>query len=342
MDDAIKKVVRVLFLWATLALVLSYSGVSRGETKVQLHQIPDEYESASGHSIALNNAAVAATDGASAIRSNPALLAKNKQYTVTGGYHWPMSGRDYYQASIVDGKTSSVAAGLTYTSFPDNYAYVRDSYKASPYDAPIVRRGVVGVGQAFGGWFLGIGGTYVEGCPIWSQSAKYGPDFDRNERIKGFGVNLGLATALTHDLDLGMSVENASNQKISDYAPRTYRAGIAYRFLPTVQGLLDIRQRDRVMAFEGDQQVSLEPKDAEASGNLAPEQMIIGAFEAQIQDFLRFTASYAGGINNDRKSLSGGLAVVTQNISLSYTVARPYMASTAMHQAIAVSIDVTM
>lgn len=324
--------------WIFLAGIGFHSPVSVAADMALIGQIPDEYESISGHGIAMNNAGFASNDGASAIRANPALLALQKQYTVTAGYHWPSVGRDYFQAAVVDSQTSSVAAGVSYTGFSDDYEYFRENRDASPFDSPLIRRGSIGVAQSFGVLALGVGGTYVESRPTWSDRYRIAQT-DKN--IRGVGLNLGVAAPLTPEISVGGSVENVSNNKIKDYAPRTIRAGLAYSFTKMVVGFLDFRQRERVSEFEARSKVDLEAPDAEAQ-QLLPERMAIASFSAHLQDVLRLVGSYGQSLTDDRRSLAGGLAVVTKNFSLSYTVAQPYMKLSSAHQAVTLSLDMAM
>ncbi len=305
--------------------------------------IPDEYETTSGHGIAMNNAGYAANDGYTAVRANPALLATQKEYTASAGFHWPVSGRDYFQAGIVDSKTSSVAAGVSYTGFQEDYAYPDSggpgNSTVSAYDSPVVRRGVVGVAQNFGALSFGIGATYVEANPIM-HSEEW---LEGKDRVKGTGLNFGVAAGLGKGLAVGGSVENASNRKIADYAPKTYRAGVAYQLSPVISGYLDARQRDRVAEFESDQIVSIGEPVSDSSDILDnPERMVIGSLVAQVQEFLRLVGSYGQSVTDERRSVAGGAVISSKNFSLSYTLARPYMKESATHQAVALSMQMAM
>lgn len=316
--------------WIGLALSSSALGVEQ-----ELRQIPDEYESTSGHGVALNNAGYAANDSVSAVRANPSLIAQSKQYTIAGGYHWPVAGREYYQAAVVDSKQASIAAGVSYTGYTDDYAYARLDEDASRYDSPIVRRGVLALAQPFGALSMGIGATYVEGHQLWSTKSPWEDD----DRVKGIGLNFGVAYGLGGGLSLGAAVENTSNRKIKDYAPRTYKAGLAYALKPGVVAMADWRQRDRVAEFEGG---IVDPDAPSSTDDLEPEQLAIASLSSQVQEFLRLIASYAQGIGDERRSLAGGVALTSQNFSLSYTMARPYMSRSTTHQAVTLSLDVAM
>jgi hypothetical protein len=304
-------------------------------------EIPDEYEATSGHGLAVNNAGYAANEPHAAIKANPALLPMERAYTVQAGYHWPDAGRDFFQASVVDSKTSPTAVGVSYTGFTDKYEYAHDlsggAKEQAQVDSPVIRRGTIGIGQAFGGWSFGGGATYTEANPTYSSDA-----FDRGEeRVKGIGLNLGMAATLSPQLRAGASVENATNRKMNEYDPKTYKAGLAYLLSKGVSGFLDYRQRDRVLEFEGD----MVGDDEDADKLLdRPEQMVIASLSAQVQDALRLIGSYgqAVGSGDDRRSLAGGVAVVSKNFSLSYTASRPYMKRSTAHQAVSLSLDMAM
>lgn len=316
--------------------------MTAGQAKAdEVRRIPDEYETTSGHGIAMNNAGYASNDGYTAVRANPALLAMQKEYTASAGFHWPVSGRDYFQAGIVDSKTASVAAGVSYTGFQEDYAYPgagEGTSDVSPYDSPLVRRGVVGLAQNFGAMSFGIGGTYVE-----ANSIMYSQEWlDGQERVKGTGLNFGLGATLGKGLAVGGSVENASNRKIADYVPKTYRAGVAYQLSPAISTYLDARQRDRVAEFESDRVPKIGEAVPESEILENPERMVIGSLVAQVQEFLRLVGSYGQSVTDERRSLAGGAVISSKNFSLSYTVARPYMKESATHQAVALSMQMAM
>jgi opacity protein-like surface antigen len=322
-------------LSVALALVLaSSSALAEDMTK----QIPDEYETTSALGTGLNNAGYASNDSHAAIRANPALLSLDKTYSVSGGYHWPSAGREFYQAGVVDSKTSSVAAGVSYTGYSDDYEYPNDATprKNAHLDSPIVRRGVVGFAQTLGAVSIGAGATYVEAHPLVSSEEKRQGD----DRVRGFGLNVGVAGALTGGLRAGISAENLSNKRIRDYVPPTYRGGLAYTMTPAITAFLDYRQRERVLEFEGSR---LRLDDEEDEGLESPEQMVIASVAAQVQNAVRLLGSYGHALSDDkRRSLAGGIAIVNQSVSLSYTASRPYMARSDTHQAVALAIDMSM
>lgn len=324
-----------------LLLLCSPVGVSALAKDELVRRIPDEYESTSGHGIAMNNAGCAVNDPYSAVRANPSLIAAQKNYTVNGGYHWPVAGRDYYQVGFVDSKTANWAMGLTYTGFTDEYAYLNEHSGAradfAATDSSIVRRGQLALAQPVGTVLVGAGATYVEAHSLRGSAAYQRGDM----MVRGVGLNAGVATAIASSLRLGMSVENASNEKIADYAPRTFRAGVAYSFNQSITAFLDVRQRDRVAEFEADP-VDLDRMDLKAGIMREPERMMIASGSAQIQDFVRLIGSYGQSLTDDRRSLAGGVAIVSHNYSLSYTAARPYMRTLAAHQAVTLSMEMAM
>ncbi len=304
-------------------------------------RLPEEYESMGGHGLSLNNAAVASTDGAAAVRTNPSLLAKQKSYTVTGGYHWPTVGREFYQAAIVDGKTSKIAAGFSYTSFMEDYKYYRIDERSSPWDSPITKRAAIGAGQGIiDGWFLGIGATYIESSPLWSDLVLNPNQIDNPEKRRGFGVNFGISTNLGQNIDLGAAIENATNQKINSYLPQTIRVGAAFRWFPEAQFLIDYKQRERVPEFESKQMTSLEALTTREK--LAPEQMILAGVEAQAYDVIRLSGSYGHALGEYKRSVAAGVAVVNRGFSIAYAWSRPFLNEVSTHQAVSLSLDVTI
>jgi hypothetical protein len=202
-----------------------------------------------------------------------------------------------------------------------------------------MRRGQVGVAQQLGAVAVGVGGHYVEATTLGTSDNYI---VDKEERIKGIGLTVGVAGLLTKSLRFGVSGENVSNKKIADYAPKTYRAGFAYIIGDgNITAHLDYRQRDRVPHFEGDQTIvnNFGQEEVIRDGETAPEQMAIGSFSARVNNYFRLLGGYGQGINNDRRSLSGGMAIVSQKLSLSYTAARPYMKQASAQQAINLGME---
>ncbi len=303
----------------------------------QLTKIPEEYESVGGGGEAFGNGGASSADPFAAVRANPALLSTEKVYALGGSYHWPASGREYFQAGVVDGKTSSVAAGLSYTSFTDDYqSIVSDDGNltgASPFDSPILKRGAIALAQNLGKVAIGVGGSYVESHTLrGSQDALRGED-----RIKGVGFNAGVAAYLRPDFRIGASAENISNRKIAAYLPRTIRTGITYAPLNEVELSLDARQRDRVLLFES--QLDL---NSPTSSNPSPERLAIAAITIKPQDYLRLIASYGAEVGGTRKLAGAGIALVNKNFSLVYTGSRPYLADEAAHQALSLTLDMAI
>lgn len=306
---------------------------------IQQQKIPDEYETTGGHGLGFLNAGVAATTGLASVRSNPAMLAAEKQYRVYAGYHWPTAGREFFNAGAVDSKTSNIAAGVSYTSFSDDYRRPDITNSASRYDSPVIRRGQLAIAQNVGGLAVGIGGHYVEAVTLASTESY---QLDKQERVKGMGLSLGVAGLLTPTIRFGLSGENVSNKKIADYAPRTFRGGVAFIFGGgDITAHLDYRLRDRVAHFEGDQKIVNEYNEVEVlrAGESEAEQMAIASFSARVNNYFRLLGAYGQGINTERSSLSGGVAVVSDKLSLSYTAARPYMEQVAAHQAVNLGIE---
>ncbi len=296
-------------------------------------RLPNEFESSGGHGLGFGHGGMAAVSEQSSVRMNPAMLSFERQYRVSGGYHWPTFGRDFYQAGVVDSKTSAMAAGLTYTAGTSKYRdyktyTTQEERDAAFYDSPIRHRAAVGISQSFDKFSIGLGGQYVE-API-----------DPERTAKGITLGLGVAGLLTPLLRFGFSAENLANSKVRDFSPTIYRGGLAYTLFGGDFTLhLDYHQRQRVLrelvAFG-----EIEPKDGVAN---TPERMITGSASVRIQNLVRLMAAYGQSVDGiSRRSLSGGVAVVNQNFSLSYLVSRPFFTQQKVHQAINAGIEITL
>ncbi len=316
-------------LVVVLFLVQSLPGYSR---------VPDEFEAGGGHSLGFGNGGVAAVSGQNSVKTNPAMLAIEKQYTVSGVYHWPSYGRSFYQVGAVDSKTSAIAAGITYTAAKNKYesfldAVDVDKREQAYYDAPLRHRVNLGLGVAFSKLAAGLGLQYVEG-------------YDRlkglDSPVKGVAAGVGIAGLLTPNLRFGLAGENLVNDQVENLAPRVYRAGLAYiLFGGILTTHLDYTYRQRVQG----ELVSYEQISADPALDLTPskegnqqEQMAVASTSIKVQDMLRLLASYGYDFSDARRqSIGGGIALVNQKASLSYMVQRPYQTG-KLHHGIALAI----
>ena len=295
-------------------------------------RIPDEMESDGGHVLGTGMGGMSAISGQNSVKSNPAMLVFEKQYQLSAGYHWPSFGREFYQAGIVDSKTSSIAAGVTYTSFMDEFKTDEpipiEKRQQHYYDSPLKNRISLGFGQAFSNFAAGLGVQVINRVEN-EKDAKRGVTF-------GFG----LAALLNPALRFGLSVENAGNKKVRDIAPLTYRGGLAYTLLNgNLTAHLDYRQRQRVK-----QELLIVADDylLEFDGKSGFERLGILSFSVRIQDLLRVLGGYGIEIGGRRSTLSGGLALVNQSFSLSYLLSKPYLDEEPIHQAVNLAVTLNM
>jgi hypothetical protein len=318
---------------STLAIALFLSQSLPGYGR-----IPDEFEAGGGHSLAFGNGGVAAVSGQNSVKTNPAMLAVEKQYTVSGTYHWPSYGRSFYQIGAVDSKTSNLAAGITYTTSKDKYVSFLDETESAKreqafYDTPLRHRFNLGFGLAYSKLAVGLGIQYVEGYDRTKGLA---------EPIKGTAAGLGMAGLLTPNLRFGVSGENLVNDRVENLAPRAFRAGLAYTlFEGTLTAHLDYMYRQRVQAelvsfdlISEDPELDLTPpKEADQQ-----EQMVVASTSIKVQDMLRLLASYGHDLSEvKRQSIGGGIALVNQKASLSYMVHQPYQTG-KLHHGIALAV----
>ncbi|MBF0440607.1 MAG: hypothetical protein HQK54_01760 [Oligoflexales bacterium] len=320
------------FVFLIYVLTSSFPTYGAESSKTD-RRIPNEYESMGGHSLAFSNSGVAALDGLPAVRMNPGLLPLETQYSIAGTYYWPTSGRDFYQAGIVDSSTASVAAGISATGFSEKF----NLEEQKEMDSRAKRRFSLGIGKAFSMFSIGAEGQYVEGYVMEDGSfvLKKSPT-----------VGVGIAGLLTKQLRFGFSAENLSNRKVAELSPRTLRAGVAYLIMEGSVSLnFDLRERERLEFFENPEPGSRADitQDVLIKKYKTPERMALMSFTAKIYDVLRILLSYGQTLTEDkRQTLSGGLALVHQRFSFSYSLSKPYLKYKDTQSALSLNILVSM
>jgi len=309
-------------------------------------KVPEEYESTGGHSLAFGGSVTAGLGGVSAVRANPALLGLEREYSVNGSYHWPVAGRDFYQVGVVDGKTSPVAAGFSYTSAMDRYQGISDTKVGDlgvpttslSKDSPIVRRANLAFAIPVGRVFIGAAGGYVEARPPAETLLA-----EDSKPIKSFTLGFGAAAQLSPSFRVGISAENLANKKIQYAAPTFYRGGASYFWGDFATLNLDYRRRESVSVYEGSTpSIALTGASDDSQGSA--ENLVVASTAVRVYDLLRLIASVgqqkSHGISATR--VAGGLSLVNQQFNFSYQALRPDVSSELVHHAIALGIEVAM
>lgn len=305
------KLVRVLGL-----LFVAIYGQVAGAVEIATDTlVPDEAEYPGGQVLGLGNGGTAASVGPSSLRINPATLVLERQYSVFAGYLWPAAGGEFYNAGVVDGKTSSVAAGVSYSQARNMYKSPEsaEDFAAQFLRSPIQRRITIGVGQSYERISIGLGGQYI-------QARKFG-----GEEVKGVSVNAGIAGLITPSLRYSVSAENLANQKLAFAAPRTYRAGVAYTMgSGSLTFHADYRQRERLPQ---ELQKFLDGEVVDSQDRIdASEKMLIASMAVRVQNMLQILGGYGHEVGGrSRRSLSGGVALVSNGYTLAYLYSQPYL-----------------
>ena len=311
----------------------------------QGQRVPDEFESTGGLALGLGNGGIAANTGLSAVRNNPAMLALDKQYTVSAGYHWPSLGRDFWQAGAVDSQTSPTSAGLLYSAGKDSYDPQRQSSDKKErirdyHDAPLKYRVVSALARPMGTVAVGLGLGYIEGYTP-KDPDQPGSEFAFS---KGLIFGFGLAGMLTPALRFSGSVENFSNHKLRDLAPKTWRGGLSFGGL--YQGLmvnLDYRQRQRVYQERMLPVFGLLSLAPEGEKLEADEKLLAGSFIMTFQDLIQILGAYGKDLSGTgRRIASGGFALVNKTVSLSWLAGKPYLSDERLHQAVNLSLRIAI
>lgn len=327
-----------------LALTVSSLTAVSAQAAVEASQtarLPEEYLSPGEQSTAFANGGSLSSTGYSAVRSNPAMLANDRQYTVGGGYHWPVAGREYYQAGVVDSKTASVAAGLTYTSSTDDYAgpWNKDG-SVKPGESPVKRRVGVALAQNMKNFSLGASGQFIEAS---DPTRAFDEDAPRN---KGFTFGAGMIGGITPNLKFGLSVENLANKKIAYAAPTIYRAGLAWGVTREMTVYFDYRRREAVESFEASAPILsiIDTQATSASGSIEAEQSVIGGATVKVYDLIRLAAgagaSKAG--SQTTNTIAGGVALVNKAFVLAYAAQRPDLKLSGVHHSVSLGIETSM
>ena len=304
-------------------------------------KLPEEYLSTGEHATAFANGGSLSSTGYSAVRANPAMLANEKQYAFGGGYHWPVAGREYYQAGIVDSKTSTMAAAVNYTSALEDYRgpWNKDG-SVRPGESPVRRRIGVGLAQNLKKFSLGAAGQYVEAADP-SKAFDDGAD-----RIKGFTFGLGMIGGITSTMRFGLSVENLANKKVAFAAPTIYRGGLAWAAAKDVMLYLDYRRREAVETFEATPpSLSIVDTGASgASGSLDSEQSLLAGASMKVYDLLRLSAGAGGSSSGGQatSTVAGGIALINKSFSLAYAVQRPDLKLAGIHHSVSLGLDMAL
>jgi len=313
---------------AGLVCLLMASSMAQGQQRDL--SLPAEFEALGDRGLGLNNMGTAGLLGPAAIRVNPALLAFDREYSLSGAYNWAPRGRNFYQLGVVDGSTAAFSAGILYTGFQDAY---QASAFLSDRDSPVHKRASLGVAYPLANFALGFSGHYVEGV----EEDGFG-----SRVIKSVALGTGIVGFLSPALRFGLSVENLNNRRIQVYAPTIYRAGLDWApFGDDIHFLLDYRQRQRIAELEGEIRVfpgsQIDP--SQLAGFDDPERMLFASGLVRLYNVLRVTASYGHAVSSDeRRSLAASIGLYQQGFSLSYSIARPYLDRTDQINSVSVTM----
>ena len=321
--------IKDVVLLAMMLLSLSTEAAVANESR--LIRLPSEYEATDERALGLNNMGTAGIDSYAAIRINPALLILNRSYNFGAAYHWPIAdARQYYQLGLVDGTTSKLVAGASYTGFADNYK-TGNLYLAT--DSPIVKRASLGVAYPLRSLAIGLSAHYIE--------ANQDTGLTTTVVEKGLTLGFGVLGYITNRLRFGLSVENVNNENVKTYAPRVFRGGLNWLALgDQAEVFLDWRQRQRVSAVEGElPTIALTQGMEQSHGFQDQESMGFVGGRLKFYDVLQLSLSYGHAIDeSERRSLASGLSIVNQGFAFTYSVARPYLESTDIHSSLGLTL----
>lgn len=329
-----------------VSLALSFSAMAFAENAVD-RRIHDELEAGGGHSLGLGQGGMAAVSDISSVKYNPAMIGMERKYSLYGTYHWPTFGRDFYQAGVMDSRTANISAGLLYSGFNEDFS-IANYDEADGKESIVNSRLGIAIAQVVGKVSVGLAVYFTQAYDVNDEVVAEPSE----SRITTFG--LGIAGFLTPVLRFGVSAENLGNKKMPKAAPRFLRAGLAYLFAKgTTSVHLDYVNRQRIEGVEfnvplpqqglSQSGFGLAAEEPQPSEELeSNEQLVVGSFSLKVYDLLRVLGSYGQDLSSDRQSLAAGVAVVNKNYSLSYSSSRPYLSDETAHQAINLSMNISL
>ncbi|MCY4380087.1 MAG: hypothetical protein OXC40_00750 [Proteobacteria bacterium] len=304
---------------------------------------------------------VTAFSGVEAIRINPAMLSQSTDYQVSGSFHWPTYGRNFYQGAIVDG-TGPVKAGLLYTAplnrtFDDSWLKADNNTQNTTHLSQTNRESLVwgmktiqkfnlSLAQSFQKISFGITGAYLEGMMRKYRSFHL-------EQVSGVTFGIASFFPINQQLLLGVSCENLNNQQIVQLAPTIFRAGFGWLLSSShlaIHG--DYLRRQRVRS----EWILVKKKETPEDPNWSSmfderdiisdyEQSVVASIKGQFQEIIVVTGAYRMEIGNhglERQGLAAGISVAPELYSISYTIQRPDLSSPALHQSVSLAITLKM
>ena len=318
-------------------LFLSYPCLAVSQSYSQ----PDEYAANGALGTAMQNGASTQLTGFEAIRVNPAMLTLERKYEVTGVYHWPRFEKEFFQAGIVDSKTSKIAAGVSVTRRIDKVTLEKN--ELNPL-SPVKQRVHFGFGQPVGKLAVGFGGQYVEGYALDSG------DDSEPKMIRGTTLTAGVAALLSPSIRVGFSGQNFTNKQVSHLAPRVLQAGASLLLGGGNLALnADYIQRRRISGLEvnGSSQyrvfaLKAAPSITEQELPTGDTRTVVGSFTAQVYNAFQIMGAYGSDVTIGQKSISGGVSVVSGAMRLVFSATRPDMEIETAHQSVSINIDLNI
>ncbi|MBF0443789.1 MAG: hypothetical protein HQK54_17910 [Oligoflexales bacterium] len=312
---------RKILLFSALLAIVRPDCLAAGSAMV-----PVEYELSDDSDLATGYSGVAYVPyPSSTILINPALMASGRRYLVSGGLFSPRENRPFYRASIVDSVTSRMALGIGYSGVSGKFSPER---AIKNNDAHTVRRISGGAAFPFQLYSIGISVQWVEG---------YGFQDDLWKVKRGQSYGMGLSSPQDGFFRWGVSWQNVGNSKISEFAARSFRAGIGLLAPEDKIGLhVEYRTRERFLSHEGNLSY---PGDTSLKDDLGPKESLLTAMATgRLAD--QFFASLAYGMalpGSSRRLASFGFGGRFGKYSLSYMMMRPYLSSPRVAQGIHLS-----
>ena len=265
-----------------------------------------------------------AFDPGAAILVNPALLGVKKTYEVTGSYHWPVIGREFYQASIVDSVTTEYGTGVFYQGSKEEF----EPTVLGDHDSPVNRRLAIGVSHKQGPLLFGLTGQYLEGQKIENH---------RWDQVDGTNFGVGVVYMPNATYRIGVSRQNIGNDELSFLAPETTRFGVTAMLLDQkLQWNVDYKIRKRIAYFEDPQDVF-----GQSLGYGDDEKIIHTSARYAVDKRIGVVGTLGQSLSEDKRKQGGmGVSYANKSYNITYGLFRPQLNVSETHHTVSLSLSI--
>lgn len=245
-----------------------------------------------GSSIGLNNGGAVGLYDLSNVDSNPALLARKREYIFSGNMTTVPHGEGFFDLGIIDSHTSEIAMGLKGRAKSET----KELTASESLTTSVENRYSIAFAKKISKIYAGIGANYAKA--MISEELKF-------YEVEVLSMNVGLAGQLSKSFSWGFSWQNLNNRGFHQLSPYTFRAGASYKLLPTLDVIFDY--------------VSVKVPVEDQNDKTKNRAHFGPGLKWEVLKGLNVLAATAWGVGAEKtSSLSGGISYKYNDLELSY------------------------